>query len=536
MAKTIDYRSDFSFLLEITDKKGNVLPLRDLDFEGHAYTALKPGFAFRRKGGKAVHCMMRGDKVLVVCDAHRLHPGTVKVELRVEYPDDLYPDGIRTEVHCFDTDIRLAGGCGCGGEHETGTAADVEVVTPQVLTPTAFPSFYIVQKNVSPLSLRDEMMPQGAAFTVRLCTYTPPGGSGMAGGFYACCAKLLRLTSIGPSKIKVVAAVHRLTGLGLQESKRLVESAPTYIPLDNIKEDAYETLLSDFLREIEELGGECEYQSGGLYRYFPGSETYNDVSNEERYALCEPGVYHCTEDGCFYKVSQAGGGDIEIVRIRTVLGDGAVVPEADLRGLTQISCEGLSGRAVVNGEYVSCDELRVRGDIRGLEARGYVPYLFRRVCKSNRRKNRSDDRVSVDRSPKRGGWQLCGKGDTIKVDAETGVVSFRQREQAGKGEPECYNWQYVDRWEKEARSALHIGHHAANGINGNEFDYVRWGKSRLELTLTPRRFRFAIGYGLPLNHPARSVRPEELATNLAQFTIVGGLNCQTGEQVWRFGY
>lgn len=61
----IDYRSDFSFLLEITDKKGNVLPLSEVDFDGQAYTAVKPGFAFARKDGECRNCAMRGDKVLI---------------------------------------------------------------------------------------------------------------------------------------------------------------------------------------------------------------------------------------------------------------------------------------------------------------------------------------------------------------------------------------------------------------------------------------------------------------------------------------
>lgn len=103
----IDYRSDFSFLLEITDKNGNVVPLSELDFDGQVYTAMKPGFAFACKEGVCRNCTMRGDKVLIICDRHGLSPGEVKVELRIHYPDDLYPDGIRTEVLTMNADIRL---------------------------------------------------------------------------------------------------------------------------------------------------------------------------------------------------------------------------------------------------------------------------------------------------------------------------------------------------------------------------------------------------------------------------------------------
>lgn len=127
MAKTIDYRSDFSFLLEIKDKEGNVLPLRDLDFEGHAYTALKPGFAFACKEGVCRNCTMRGDKVLIICDRHGLRPGEVKVELSVHYPDELYPDGIRTEFLTVTTGITLGYGCNC---KPSETIAKVTATTP----------------------------------------------------------------------------------------------------------------------------------------------------------------------------------------------------------------------------------------------------------------------------------------------------------------------------------------------------------------------------------------------------------------------
>lgn len=123
----IDYRSDFSFLLEITDKNGNVVPLSELDFDGQAYTAMKPGFAFACKEGVCRNCTMRGDKVLIICDRHGLRPGKVKVELRVHYPDELYPDGIRTEFLKVTTGITLGYGCEC---KPSDTIAKVTATTP----------------------------------------------------------------------------------------------------------------------------------------------------------------------------------------------------------------------------------------------------------------------------------------------------------------------------------------------------------------------------------------------------------------------
>lgn len=127
MDKPIDYRSDFSFLLEIKDADGNVLPLSEVDFDGQAYTAIKPGYAFGRKEGVCRNCALQGDKVLIVCDNHGLQPGTVKVELYVHYPDELYPDGIRTEFHKVNTGITLGDGCECKPSDAIPT---VTVTTP----------------------------------------------------------------------------------------------------------------------------------------------------------------------------------------------------------------------------------------------------------------------------------------------------------------------------------------------------------------------------------------------------------------------
>lgn len=48
----------------------------------------------------------------------------------------------------------------------------------------------------------------------------------------------VELTEIGPNKIKVIKVVRELTGLGLKESKDLVEGAPKIVKEQLSKEDA----------------------------------------------------------------------------------------------------------------------------------------------------------------------------------------------------------------------------------------------------------------------------------------------------------
>lgn len=61
------------------------------------------------------------------------------------------------------------------------------------------------------------------------------------------------LTSAGQAKLQVIKAVKEITGLGLKESKELVDSAPKAIKEKISKADA-EQIKS----QIEEVGGEVE--------------------------------------------------------------------------------------------------------------------------------------------------------------------------------------------------------------------------------------------------------------------------------------
>jgi len=61
------------------------------------------------------------------------------------------------------------------------------------------------------------------------------------------------LTSVGPSKIKVIKIVRELTGLGLKEAKDIVDGAPKTIKEAVSKEDA-EAIKA----KLEEVGGGVE--------------------------------------------------------------------------------------------------------------------------------------------------------------------------------------------------------------------------------------------------------------------------------------
>jgi large subunit ribosomal protein L7/L12 len=61
------------------------------------------------------------------------------------------------------------------------------------------------------------------------------------------------LVSFGEKKIQVVKAVRAITGLGLKESKDLVEEAPK-----PVKEGVSKEEVEDIKKQIEEAGGVVE--------------------------------------------------------------------------------------------------------------------------------------------------------------------------------------------------------------------------------------------------------------------------------------
>ena len=59
----------------------------------------------------------------------------------------------------------------------------------------------------------------------------------------------VELTSIGSNKIAVIKVVKELTGVGLQDAKKLVESAPTMV-----KEDVAKDQAEEMKKKLEEAG------------------------------------------------------------------------------------------------------------------------------------------------------------------------------------------------------------------------------------------------------------------------------------------
>lgn len=75
------------------------------------------------------------------------------------------------------------------------------------------------------------------------------GGAGDAGAAEEKTDFDVELTEVGPNKVKVIKVIREITGLGLKESKDLVEGAPKIVKEGAPKEEAEE-----IKKKIEEQG------------------------------------------------------------------------------------------------------------------------------------------------------------------------------------------------------------------------------------------------------------------------------------------
>lgn len=143
---------------------------------------------------------------------------------------------------------------------------------------------------------------------------------------------------------------------------------------------------------------------------------------------------------------------------------------------------------------------------------GYYPFVFRFTSKRNRctLENYPDRK----RGAKNKGWHVIGGlPNDVKIDSN-GCVMFRTSP--------------LDEWH-EQKDATFTFAYAPDYIIGvkdtAEKRYVPWGKKKVRLatnrgTYMMRRFRFAIGFGKPYERDIAWLSPAQLASNLAEFTVI----------------
>ncbi|CAI2636048.1 MAG: 50S ribosomal protein L7/L12 [Apilactobacillus sp.] len=104
-------------------------------------------------------------------------------------------------------------------------------------------------KEASISDLNDLVKAIEEEFDVTAAAAAAPAAGGAAGA--AKDSFTVELTSAGDQKVKAIKVVREITGLGLKDSKDLVDGAPSVI-----KEDAKEDEANDIKAKLEEVGAQ----------------------------------------------------------------------------------------------------------------------------------------------------------------------------------------------------------------------------------------------------------------------------------------
>lgn len=92
--RKINYKSDFDFILNLTDCRGENIGIPQYDWEARFYTSSQTdAFVASYKNGTYTNCFDDDGKLHIVCDNHGLPSGTLRCEFIAELPNDIYPDG-----------------------------------------------------------------------------------------------------------------------------------------------------------------------------------------------------------------------------------------------------------------------------------------------------------------------------------------------------------------------------------------------------------------------------------------------------------
>ena len=113
MAKTINYKSDFSLVWEFKDANGIALPIPAWDFDLRFYvSSYGRRFVVTQRGGVLTGAKASGNTLLVFVDNPGFSRGELLAEYKIMSVDGNYADGVYSEFRNYDTGVELVDGNG----------------------------------------------------------------------------------------------------------------------------------------------------------------------------------------------------------------------------------------------------------------------------------------------------------------------------------------------------------------------------------------------------------------------------------------
>ena len=131
-SRQVNYKSDFDVLLHVVDAGGRAVGFPGFDFvltftsNGQARYEAGQANGFKRGVADA------GGDIQVVFNDHRLLPGELRLEVRADVENDIYPDGKKLYVFDVPTNISLV-----SGASEVSSGIVIEMTLPFTVTPAS---------------------------------------------------------------------------------------------------------------------------------------------------------------------------------------------------------------------------------------------------------------------------------------------------------------------------------------------------------------------------------------------------------------
>ena len=94
MLRKINNKSDFSFLLRLTDSDGNPVGWLDANWLLTLYTTSKTfKYEASHAFGDKYNCRNEDGEILILVDSHEFPVGELLMDFEIDLPDPKYPDG-----------------------------------------------------------------------------------------------------------------------------------------------------------------------------------------------------------------------------------------------------------------------------------------------------------------------------------------------------------------------------------------------------------------------------------------------------------
>lgn len=149
--RKINYKSDFDFILTLTDQDNNDVGFPSHDWVATFYAASKTNLLQASYiNGVYTNCFNDNGKIHIVANDHHLGTGTLKVEFHALLPNEIYPDGIQDIYSPQPLNIQLVTDAG-----DMLTTMDAETQLPYIRGPKG------EQGEQGPKGDKGEAGPQG---------------------------------------------------------------------------------------------------------------------------------------------------------------------------------------------------------------------------------------------------------------------------------------------------------------------------------------------------------------------------------------